>query len=57
MAQRQKATPKRKGRNVTDKEQSERFRQTARKLEANDSSEEFEIKFKKIVQKRHPSSA
>lgn len=39
-----KAKPK-----LTDKEQSERFRQTARELDADESGEEFDRLFKKIV--------
>lgn len=34
---------------LTDKAQSERFRTTARKLQANESAEDFEVKFRKIV--------
>jgi hypothetical protein len=39
-----KAKPK-----LTDKEQSERFKETARKLGANESSEKFEETFRKLV--------
>ena len=41
------AKPKKKKR--TDKEQFERFVQTARKLGVNESMEDFEVKFRKIV--------
>jgi hypothetical protein len=41
----QKAKPK-----LTDKEQSERFKQTARDIAADESGEEFERAFKEIVQ-------
>ena len=33
----------------SDKAQFERFQQTARKLGANESMEDFEVKFRKIV--------
>jgi hypothetical protein len=41
------AKPKKKKR--TDKEQFERFVATARKLGVNDSMEDFQVKFRKIV--------
>jgi hypothetical protein len=43
----QKKPPKK-----TDKQQFERFVATARKLGANESMEDFEVKFKKIVPPR-----
>jgi hypothetical protein len=43
--------PKRKPKTTTsDKEQSERFKETARKLGADESGGEFEASFRKIVQ-------
>jgi hypothetical protein len=41
---------------LTDKAQSERFKQTARKLQANESAEDFEVKFKKIVPAKRPDT-
>jgi hypothetical protein len=38
---------------MTDKAQSERFKATARKLQANDSAEDFEVKFRKLVPPKH----
>jgi hypothetical protein len=52
MAQRPKAKPKRKSPRNTDKEQSERFIETARKLEADESGKRFERAFKRILPKR-----
>lgn len=49
MARRPKAKPKAKDRKNTDKEQSERFKETARKLGADDSESLFNQAFKKIV--------
>lgn len=49
MAQRQKAKPKRKSPKSTDKTQSERFIETARKIAADESGKEFERVFKKII--------
>lgn len=43
--EKQKRKPK-----MTDKRQSERFRETARKLGANESEEAFDRAFRKIVQ-------
>jgi hypothetical protein len=40
----QKPPPKK-----TDKKQSERFKETARELGANESAEDFEVQFRKIV--------
>jgi hypothetical protein len=51
MAQRPKAKPKRKSRKGTDKEQSERFIETARKLGVDESGKEFEEAFKKIAKR------
>jgi hypothetical protein len=39
----------------SDAKQFERFRETARKLGANESMEDFEVKFKKIVPAKHVS--
>ena len=47
-----KAKPKPK---LTDKEQSERFIETARALDANDSAEDFDAKFRKLVPPKTPS--
>jgi hypothetical protein len=41
-----------KPKKMTKKEQSERFKQTARKLGANDSVEDFEVNFRKLVPPR-----
>jgi hypothetical protein len=49
MARRQKAKPKRKSPKNTDKAQSERFIETARKLESDESGKFFERAIKKIV--------
>jgi hypothetical protein len=55
MAQRPKASPKRKSRKDTDKEQSERFMETARLLGADEDRDKFEAAFAKIVPaKRRP---
>lgn len=48
MGQRPKAKPKRKKPKNTDKEQSERFKETARKLEADESGKRFERAFATI---------
>jgi hypothetical protein len=42
MAQRPKAKPKRKSQKNTDKAQSERFIETARKLSIDENNEKFE---------------
>lgn len=49
MGQRAKAKPKRKSPKNTDKEQSERFKETARKLAVDESGKEFMRAFEKIV--------
>lgn len=49
MAQRPKAEPKRKSQKNTDKNQSERFKETARILGADESGEEFERAVGKII--------
>jgi hypothetical protein len=50
MAEKQKPPPKRKPRRkMTKAEQSERFKETARKLGADESGEAFERAFKKIA--------
>jgi hypothetical protein len=55
MAQRPKAKPKRKGQKSTDKEQSERFIETTRKLEIENGSKEFEKAFSKIIHSKKKS--
>lgn len=52
MAQRPKAKPKRKSPKNTDKEQSERFKEAARILEADETGESFEKTFSKIVKEK-----
>ena len=52
MAQHPKAKPKSKGPKNTDKEQSERFIETARKLGIEKGNERFERAFDKILSKR-----
>ena len=52
MGQRQKAKSKRKSRKNTDKEQSERFMETARKLESDETGKSFERVFGKLVQRK-----
>jgi hypothetical protein len=42
------ATKKRKSK-LTDKEQFERFKEAARKAGVNESMEDFQVKFRKIV--------
>jgi hypothetical protein len=50
------AEPKRKPKiKSRDKEQSERFKETARRLEANESTEDFDIQFRKIVPPKRTS--
>lgn len=49
MAQRPKAKPKSKNPKNTDKEQSERFKETARVLGVDGDGERFEKTFKRIV--------
>jgi len=51
-----KAIAKKKRPKRTDKEQFERFVQAARKLGVNESMEDFQVKFHKIVaQKKYPN--
>jgi hypothetical protein len=51
-----KAAPKKKNQKKTDKEQFERFLAAARKHGVNESMEDFQVKFRKIVPpKRHIS--
>ena len=50
MAEKPKAKPKRQ--KMTDKEQSERFIQTARELGVDETGETFEREFSKIIQKK-----
>ena len=52
MAQRPKAKRKQKSLKNTDKKQSERFIEAARKLDISDSKERFENVFKRIVTKQ-----
>jgi hypothetical protein len=47
-----KTKPKKK----TDKEQAERFKETARRLGVDETGEKFERDFKKIVPPRKPQS-
>jgi hypothetical protein len=49
MAQRPKAKSKSKGQKSTDKKQSERFIETARKLAIEDTGGKFERTFSKLV--------
>jgi hypothetical protein len=53
MAQRPKARPKSRGPKDTDKKQFERFVETARKVEADESGKAFELAFEKIVPAKH----
>jgi hypothetical protein len=48
-----KAKPKPK---LTDKEQSERFKETARQIGADESGKRFEKTFESIVRRPKPSS-
>jgi hypothetical protein len=50
--EKQKKKPK-----LTDQRQSERFRETARKLGADESEESFERAFRKIVPPKRKSSS
>jgi hypothetical protein len=52
MARRPKAKPKPKSQRNTDTAQSERFKETARNLGADESGETFERVFSKIVQSK-----
>ncbi len=52
MAQRPKAKPKLKGLKNTDKKQSERFIETARRLGADESGKKFEDITAKILKRR-----
>jgi hypothetical protein len=57
MAEEPKPPPKRKPRRkMTKAEQSERFKETARRLEADESGESFERAFRHMVQpkRRYP---
>jgi hypothetical protein len=56
MAQHPKAKPKRKSQKNTDKAQSERFIETARKLGSEDTQERFEEAFRKIVSRPKTAS-
>lgn len=49
MGQRPKAEPKRKGPKNTDKEQSERFKETARMLDVDESGKLFESATRKVL--------
>lgn len=55
MAQRPKAKPKSKSVKNTDKDQSERFKETARMLGVDDSGKKFEKALGKIVKPRFGS--
>jgi hypothetical protein len=55
MAQRPKAKPKSKGQKNTNKKQSERFIETARRLHIEEAVEKFEEVFKRIVPARQSS--
>jgi hypothetical protein len=48
------AGKKQKRAKKTDKAQSERFKETARSLGANESTEDFELKFKRILPPKRP---
>jgi hypothetical protein len=52
MAQRPKEKPKRKGQKGTDKEQSARFIETARKLGISEDSSEFERALDKVLPRK-----
>jgi hypothetical protein len=52
MAQRPKAKPKPKGPKNTDKKQFERFKETARKMESDESGEAFDRVFNLVVPAR-----
>lgn len=52
MAQRPKAKPKRKGQKGTDKKQSERFKEAARKTASNESGQPFERVLTAILSKK-----
>jgi SET domain-containing protein len=52
-----KAAPKKKKTKRTDKEQFERFVQAARKHGVNESMEDFEVKFRKIVPPRRAKAS
>ena len=53
-----RAVTRAKKKKPSSKEQFERFEETARKLGADDSMEEFEAKFQKVVPpKKGPKSA
>lgn len=45
-------TPKKKRAKLTDKEQSERFKETARELGVDESGEEFEEAISRVLPKR-----
>lgn len=47
--------PKKRTPGLSDKEQSERFKETAREIGADESGKEFERAFKKLVPIRKPS--
>lgn len=55
MVQRPKGKSKRSGPKNTDKVQSERFKETARRLGADESGEAFERTFRKVVPPRRAS--
>jgi hypothetical protein len=51
-----RAVAKKKRPKKTDKEQYERFVQAARKLGVNESMEDFQVKFRKIVPPKRKAS-
>jgi hypothetical protein len=57
MDQRPKAKRKRESLKSTDEEQSEQFKQTARKLGVDESGESFERAFKKLVPPKRRSKS
>jgi hypothetical protein len=52
-----KAVAKQKKPKKTDKQQFERFVETARKLGVNESMEDFQVKFRKIIPPKRASKA
>jgi hypothetical protein len=56
MAEKPKRKPAKPTKKMTQAEQSERFKQTARKLGADESGEAFERAVSRVLSKRHPPS-
>ena len=50
-----KAAAKKKRSKKTEQEQFERFKEAARKLGVNESMEDFQVKFRKIVPAKRPA--